>query len=104
MGYSVVLDGTEFDSKFEYDAYNILKEKGYTINTHVPYKQLGIDSLFIADFLIGNTVVEVSSFTLQNHPSYAEKIKIKKSLVEQANYAFVFCNTLAEVRRLKIVD
>lgn len=102
MGTSTFFNGIEFDSTIEMLAYQVLVEKYTNVQVHVNYSALGVkDSKLVADFLVNNTVIEVSSFNLKEHTSYKERIDLKRSLIKQnTNLNFVFCNTLAEVRKL----
>lgn len=105
-GVVTVVNGIEFDSKMEANSYSLLLEflpKSSTIEHHVPYRNLGLPSYsFIADFLIDNLIVlEVSSFNIDHHKEYFERIAHKKALIDlETKYIFKFCNTLAEVKTL----
>lgn len=102
MGVTTNVGDKIFDSRIEADTYKLLLEKGISIKSHIPYKELGVpNSLLISDFILDDLLVlEVSSFSIKNHPTYHEKVALKeKLLTENTHYKFKFCNSLAEVKK-----
>lgn len=100
-----LVEGKLFDSAVEAQSYLLLKDCGniHKIQTHVMYKDLGCsdDVKYEADFVVNDKyVVEVSTFQEPHHPKYFEKMRKKKHIIESCTkYDFIFCNSLADVKR-----
>lgn len=101
MGVPNIYDNIEFDSLLEKEVYILLKDSAQftSIQVHVPYYDISINSNMVADFFLDNNIVlEVSTFSKKYHPEYHAKIEQKRVLVQNAGLIFSFCSTLAEVR------
>lgn len=100
-----LVEGKVFDSAVEAQSYLLLKGCAdiHKIQTHVMYTDLGCseDIKYEADFVINDRyVVEVSTFQEPHHPKYFEKLQKKKHIIESyTRYDFIFCNSLADVKR-----
>jgi len=98
FGIRSIYNNIEFDSIFELEAYKILKE--VITNIHVSYRDLGVPNCsYICDFILLNKlVVEVSSFNLNNHINYANKLDEKRALIlTYTEYDFKFLNNKKDI-------
>lgn len=100
-----LVDGKVFDSAVEAQSYLLLRDCSnvHKLQTHTMYTALGCSSevKYEADFVVNDKyVVEVSTFQEPHHPKYFEKIRNKKQIIESCTkYTFIFCNSLADVKR-----
>lgn len=100
LGTKKTLNGIEFDSTIELEAFRLISAEIADIVLKPTYRQLGVEgSLFEADFLVDSQyVVEVTSFN-KHHEKYHHRILEKQYLIESCTkYVFIFCNSLADVK------
>jgi len=93
-----------FNSTFEYECYKLLEE--YNPITHFKYKSIikNCTNQYVGDFLIANTIIEVTSYNANSEydkfKKHTNTLSLKQDLAIKAGFSFYVIRSLPELENL----
>lgn len=95
----VAFEGITFGSQFERECYKLLKHLKPKLQQLYKH-EFSTDRLWACDFVVGDSWIEVSSYTKnsQGYASYISNIAAKEEVVVTAGKSFYYLTSLREVQ------